>query len=88
MTTIAPVNIKKFDSSSLEKIAYNSVSTIPVREPNDQYRLGFAIFTMLKEKKQTLDQAIKTAGARILISESEVAHIIRTQLSAAGIKVE
>ncbi|MBW7887892.1 MAG: hypothetical protein H3C35_05980 [Bacteroidetes bacterium] len=87
MSTNPAAKIKEFDASSLEKIAYNAVSTIPTREPNDQYRLGFVIVTLLKEKNQSLEQAVKTAGARILVSESEAVKIIRENLFASGIRV-
>lgn len=85
MTTISPSKVREFDSSSLEKIAYNSVKTIPTREPNDQYRLGYSIWLWLTERKGTLEQAVKTAGARLLITEHDAVKIIKDELAKAGI---
>lgn len=87
MTTISPSKVKEFDPTSLEKIAYNSVKTIPTREPNDQYRLGYSIWLWLTERKGTLEQAIKTAGARMLIAEKDAVKIISDELKKEGIEV-
>jgi len=80
MTTIAPSSVRPFDDASLEKIAYNSVKTIPTKEPNDQYRLGYHVWNMLKEKKGTVADAVRQSGARILISEKETVAIIEAAL--------
>ncbi|MEW6060621.1 MAG: hypothetical protein AB1600_01645 [Bacteroidota bacterium] len=87
MTTISPSKVKEFDPTSLEKIAYNSVKTIPTREPNDQYRLGYSIWLWLTERKGTLEQAVKTAGARMLIAEKDAVKIISDELKKEGIEV-
>ena len=76
MTTVAPAKVKEFSPSTLEKIAYASVATIPTREPNDQNRLGFCVWSFLSERQGTLLQAIHTSGARLLIPESDVLRII------------
>jgi hypothetical protein len=85
MSTNAPAKVKEFDASSLEKIAYNSVKTIPTREPNDQYRLGYGVWSWLKEKKGTLDSAVRTSGARLLLPEAEAVSIIKKELHNAGL---
>jgi len=85
MTTVAAPKIKAFDQNSLEKIAYNAVSSIPTREPNDQYRLGYSVWLFLKERKGTLALAVKNSGSRILVSESEAIATIRQELKNAGI---
>ena len=82
MATIAPTAVKQFDSSTLEKIAYDSVKTIPTKEPNDQYRLGYHIWNYLKEKRGTVADAVKHSGARILIPEKEAAAIIEAALKS------
>lgn len=87
MTTIAPSKIKEFDSSTIEKIAYGSVKTIPTREPNDQYRLGYSIWQWLTEKKGTLEQAIRNSGSRILIPEQEAISIIKQELKKSGVEL-
>jgi hypothetical protein len=80
MATIAPSQVKKFDASSLEAIAYESVKQIPTKEPNDQVRLGYHIWTYLKEKNGTVADAVKNSGARILIPEKEASAIIEAAL--------
>jgi hypothetical protein len=88
MTTVAPAKVKEFSPSTLEKIAYASVSTIPTREPNDQNRLGFCVWGFLSERQGTLAQAVHTSGARLLIPESDVLRIVSDSLKQAGISVE
>jgi hypothetical protein len=87
MTTVAPPKIKEFDPSTLEKIAYNSVKSIPTREPNDQYRLGYSVWQFLSEKQGTLEQAVRNSGSRILISENEALTIITQELKKSGIEL-
>ena len=88
MTTVAPAKVKEFSPSTLEKIAYTSVVTIPTREPNDQNRLGFCVWQFLSERKGTLAQAIHTSGARLLIPETDVLRIIGDSLKQAGVIIE
>jgi hypothetical protein len=85
MSTIAPSPVKPFDASTLEKIAYKSVESVPTREANDQNRLGYHVWELLSAKQGTLEQAIKNSGSRILISESEAVSIIRQELQKSGI---
>lgn len=85
MTTIAPPKVKEFDKASMEKIAYNSVSTIPTKEPNDQARLGYSVWIFLTERKGTLEQAVRNAGSRILIPETEALQTITSELKKSGI---
>lgn len=85
MTTVAASKVKEFDIKSLEKIAYGAVAVVPTREPNDQYRLGYQIWTMLTEKGMTIEQAIKNSGARLQLSEKEAARLITEQLKISGI---
>ncbi len=88
MTTVPPAKVKEFSPSTLEKIAYTSVATIPTREPNDQNRLGYCVWSFLSERQGTLAQAIHTSGARLLIPESDVLRIVGESLKRAGISVE
>lgn len=85
MTTIPPPKIKEFDASTLEKIAYESVKTIPTKELNDQYRLGYHVWNYLKEKKGTLADAVKQSGSRILIPEKDAVAIIESELKKSPI---
>ena len=87
MSTIAPSAVKAFDDSTLEKIAYHSVKSIPTREPNDQYRLGYNIWQWISAKQGTLEQAVKNSGSRILISEQETISIIKQELQKSGISL-
>ena len=80
MATVAPSTVRPFDDATLEKIAYNSVKAIPTKEPNDQYRLGYHIWNMLKEKKGTVTEAVRHSGSRILIPEKEAVAIIEAAL--------
>ncbi len=86
MATVAPSSIKEFDPATIEKIAYNSVATIPTREPNDQYRLGYNVWIYLSEKKGTLEQAVKNSGTGILIPEQEAISIIKRELDQSGVQ--
>lgn len=86
MTTIAPSKVKEFDPSTIEKMAYTSVKTIPTREPNDQYRLGYCIWQWLSEKQGTLEQAVRNSGSRILIPEQEAIIIIKQELKKTGVE--
>lgn len=86
MTTVAPPLVKMFDPSTLERIAYDSVKTIPTKEPNDQHRLGYHVWSYLKEKKGTLSDAVKQSGSRILISEKESIAIIESELKKSTVE--
>ena len=85
MTTVAPPSVKMFDSSSLERIAYDSVKTIPTKEQNDQHRLGYHVWRYLKEKEGLLADIVKQSGARILISEKEATAIIEAELKKSSL---
>ncbi|MHB1048727.1 MAG: hypothetical protein ACYC09_01510 [Bacteroidota bacterium] len=87
MATVAPPKIKEFDSSTIEKIAYNSVKTIPTREPNDQYRLGYSVWMFLSEKRGTVELAVRNSGSRLLISEPDAVAIIKQELKNSGVEL-
>ncbi len=87
MSTVAPSKVKPFDAASLEKIAYNSVKNIPTKEPNDQNRLGYNIWAFLKDKKGTLELAVKNSGARVLLPEAEVILLIKKELKNSNIEI-
>lgn len=87
MTTKPPSPVKEFPPNSLEKIAYNSVSTIPTQEPNDRNRLGYHVLQWLRTRKGTLENAIKVSGARMHISRDEALKIIADELKKQGIQL-
>ncbi len=87
MATLAPSILKESNADSLEKIAYNSVKTIPTREKNDQFRLGYCVWFFLNDRKGTLEQAITNSGARALLSQSDVLRIVTSELKLSGIEI-
>ncbi|MBE0557975.1 MAG: hypothetical protein IH628_12150 [Proteobacteria bacterium] len=86
MTTKPPSPVAEFPENSLEKIAYQSVQEIPTQEPNDRHRLGYHVWAWLKERKGTLNDAVRISGSRILMPEEEAVKTIRTFLNAKGIQ--
>jgi hypothetical protein len=88
MTTKAPSAVVEFPIDSLEKVAYDSVATIPTQEPNDRNRLGFCVWAWLRDRKGTLEQAIQNSGSRTHISYSEVLSIVSKRLQERGIDLQ
>ena len=88
MTTKAPAKVKEFPPESIEKIAYQSVRDVPTVEPNDSNRLGYYIWLWIKDKKGTLENAVKESEARLLIPPNEAVKIIRESLMTHGISRE
>lgn len=88
MTTKAPSGVAEFPTDSLEKIAYDSVTDIPTREPNDRNRLGFCVWAWLRDRNGSLEQAIRNSGSRTQIEYSEVLSIVSKRLQERGIKVQ
>jgi hypothetical protein len=87
MTTKSPSQVHPAPEESLERIAYASVSGVPTAEPHDQDRLGYVIYLWLKHRRDPLDVAVKTAVARLLISEEEAIQRIRASLQSQGIQL-
>lgn len=87
MTTKAPAPIAEFPSDSLEKIAYDSVSGIVTEEPNDRNRLGYCVWAWLRERRGTLEQAIKNSGVRTDVPSSEILSVVSKRLEAHGVKL-
>ena len=85
MTTKAPSPVKPADEQTLEHIAYASVRDIPTAEPHDRDRLGYNVWRALATKRDSLEFAVKTAGARLQISEEEAVARIRESLRAHGL---
>ncbi len=84
MSTKPPSPVQPASPTSLEKIAYTSVSTIPTQEPNDQNRLGYHVWRWLGNKQGTLEQAVLESGARLKISAKEAVKIISEELAKLG----
>lgn len=86
MATKPPPSVEQFSADSLERLAYESVSGIETQEPNDRSRLGYCVWTWLKDRKGTLEEAVRAAGARTSLSHAEVLTVIRKHLAEKGIR--
>jgi hypothetical protein len=84
MTTKPPPFAIPAPPESAEKIAYDSVSSIPTQEPNDRYRLGYHVWLWMTKHEGTLEDAIKVSGARILMPPEEALKIIQDILREHG----
>lgn len=84
MTTKAPSTVQPADAAAKEAIAYASVQGIPVREPHDRDRLGYNVWRWLTTGKDSLELAVRTAGARLEIDEKEAVEKIRAALREKG----
>ena len=87
MTTKAPSSVKASTGETLEKVAYASVANIPTVEPHDQDRLGYNVWRFLKYRIDPLEIAIRTSGARLLISEDEALRKIKERLVHSGVQL-
>jgi hypothetical protein len=87
MTTKPPSAVQPASESALERIAYAAVEGIPTVEPNDRNRLGYTIWLWLKYRRDPLDAALRSAGARLEISEEEALARIKERLGASGISL-
>ena len=85
MTTKAPSSIKKAADASLEKAAYASVAGIPARDEHDLDRLAYNVWLWLTMKRDSLEHAVRSAGARLQVSEEEAVRKIREKLQQQGI---
>jgi hypothetical protein len=84
MTTKAASAVKPADNAAKEAIAYAAVQGIPVREPHDRDRLGYNVWRWLTTGKDSLELAVKTAGAKLEVDEKEAVERIRTALRERG----
>jgi len=85
MTTKAPSAVTPADEASLEKVAYASVSGIPSEDPHDLDRLGYNVWRWLTTRRDSLELSVRSAGARLGISEEEAVRKIRESLRAHGV---
>jgi hypothetical protein len=86
MTTKPPPSVLPTDPRSLEAVAYASVAGIPVSEPHERDRLGYNVWRWLMFRRDPLELAIRSAGARIEISEEEAVRRIREALKKQGVE--
>ncbi len=87
MTTKPASSVKPVPERSLEQIAYQSVASVPTVEPHDRDRLGYNVWLCLSQRRDSLEVAVRTAGARLLISENEALERIRRNLSEQGVEL-
>jgi len=86
MATKPPPSVEEFSQDSLERLAYSVVSDIETLEPNDRNRLGYSVWTWLKDRKGTLEAAVRAAGCRTTLSHTEVMSILQKRLTEKGIQ--
>ncbi|HAV24403.1 MAG: hypothetical protein A2X67_05250 [Ignavibacteria bacterium GWA2_55_11] len=87
MTTKTPASTADVPAESLEKIAYASVADIPTQEPNDRNRLGYCVWSWLKDKRGTLTEAIRNSGVRTTMPLDKVEHTVKSHLASRGFRV-
>jgi hypothetical protein len=85
MTTKPPSKTRQTAEKSLEAIAYASVQGIPTVEPHDRDRLGYNVWRWLTTRRDSLEMAVRSAAARLLISEERALQQIRESLQSQGI---
>jgi hypothetical protein len=90
MSTKPPSLVQPASATTLERIAYKAVASIPTVEPHDQDRLGYSVWRWLKEKQDTLEQSVhQTVELEkfVLIPESEALGKIRESLKQQGVQL-
>jgi hypothetical protein len=85
MSTKPPSTVKAAGESTLEQTAYAAVAGIPTADAHDLDRLGYNVYLCLKNRRDPLEVAVKTARARLQISDEEALTRIRTFLKGRGI---
>ena len=88
MTTKATSAVRPAPDASPETIAYTSVKGIPAVEPHDLDRLGYNVWRWLSVRKDSLEMAVRSAGARLLVSEDEAIRQIRESLTQQGVSID
>jgi len=87
MTTKPPPTVKSSPDKLQEAMAYASVAGIPTVEPHDRDRLGYNVWRCLAFRKDPLEAAVRSAGARLLITEEEALDRIRQSLRTQGVEL-
>ena len=85
MTTKAPSSIKKAPDASVEKAAYASVAGIPAQDQHDLDRLAYTVWLWLTTRRDSLEHAVRSSGARLQVSQEEAVRKIRENLQQQGI---
>jgi hypothetical protein len=88
MTTKAPSSVKQTPEGTLEKAAYASVAGIPAQDQHDLDRLGYCVWLWLTTKRDSLELAVRNAGAHLQVSDEEAIKKIRESLRQQGVITE
>ncbi|MGA9119908.1 MAG: hypothetical protein WB699_11130 [Bacteroidota bacterium] len=87
MTTKAPSKVRPTNASAPEAIAYSAVEGIPTVEPHDRDRLGYSVWMWLTTRRDSLEQAVRSANVRLTISHEEAMKIIEERLRQSGVSL-
>jgi hypothetical protein len=85
MTTKPPSQVEATTADTPEKIAYDSVSSVPTVEPNDGSRLGYHVWRWLTTRQGTLEEAVRESGARLGVPTASAVTMIREKLASKGV---
>ena len=84
MTTKPPPPVLSAPADSREQLAYGSVAGIPVADSHDRDRLGYNVWRWIMFRKDPLEIALASAGARLQISQREAVSRVREYLRSHG----
>jgi len=87
LTTKPPSQVVPASDTALERIAYTAAKEIPTAEPHDQDRLGYCLWLWLLHRRDSLETAVRNAGARLQVDESEAITRIRRKLEEQGVSL-
>lgn len=79
---MAPV-VKEWPDTSLERMAYDAVRSVPVLEDNDRNRLGYHVFLFLKGELPDIAEAVHIAQPRMHCGKEEAVRRISDALAEA-----
>jgi len=71
-----------------EKIAYESVSSIPTLEKNDNYRLGYNVHQFIIGKLESVEAAVKSANVRSEMNPTKICNTIKEKLKNSGVEIK
>jgi len=72
--------VRHWPDSSLERIAYRSVESLPVKQSSDANRLGYYVYCFLKGEYPSLTDAVRISQAEILLRSEDAVNTIQQEL--------
>ena len=75
-------------SINFEQIAYESVSSIPTLDKNENYRLGYNIYQFLTGKLDSVEVAVQCANIKSDMKPNDICNIINEKLKNSGIEIK